>query len=391
MKILQVLPHFSHRPLSLGSGVVHVVYYISNELARRGHEVTICTSSACDIIGRRQIHGFSNPVMLDDVKIDYFPFRVSFDHFYLTPKLIPFIRDHINDFDIAHLHDIRCFQSFVVYHYAMKHALPYVLQPHGSYLGSFDGSKLKWMLDSLLSSRVLKHANRIITLTKTEAEYYRTHGISAKQIDIIDNGVDLFRYQSTSRSGEFRKKFSIREEDRIILYVGRIASTKGLDFLVDAFSELLHELGNVKLVLVGPDAGYVRKLQQQINDLHIQEGVLFTGPIDETDKIRAYVDADVLVTPSYTGFPLTFLEACACGTPIIATHKGDALDWIDENVGYVINYNRTDLNKAITRILFDQDLKAKFKTNCRRLVEDRFAWPNIVDRIEEVYRRAVCE
>ena len=62
--------------------------------------------------------------------------------------------------------------------------------------------------------------------------------------------------------------------------------------------------------------------------------------MSEKEKITIFVDADVFVTPSFSGFPVTFLEACACSTPIITTNKGDELDWIHNKVGYVVEYNK---------------------------------------------------
>jgi glycosyltransferase involved in cell wall biosynthesis len=389
VNILQVLPVFPPSPLNLASGVVHVVYHISNELVKRGHEVTICTSSASGIDGAGQLRGFNNPVVLDGVKIYYFPYQISFDHFYVTPRLVPFMRDTIDHFDIAHLHDIRCFQSLVVYRYARKRERPYVLQLHGSYLGTFEGNKLKWLLDSVCSSKVLRDSNRLIALNKTEAAYCEERGIAAEKIDIVPNGIDVSKYGQALVWGRFRKKFGIRKDELVILYVGRIASTKGLDLLLEAFLDVKTHLPTAKLVLVGPDdLRFESTLKKRAKNLKIEGSTLFTGPVSESDKIDAYIDADVFVTPSFTGLPLTFLESCACGTPIVTTNNGDDIDWIHGHVGYVVNYDKNDVANAISSILLDERTRAEFKVNCKKLAQEQFAWPRIVDEIEKTYRRA---
>jgi glycosyltransferase involved in cell wall biosynthesis len=389
VNILQILPHFPPAPLDFGSGVVHVAYHVSKELAARGHNVTICTSSFADTIGDvRPISGFNNPVVMDGIKVVYFPYSMSYDHFYLTLSLVPYMKKNIGTFDVAHLHDVRCFQSIVTHHYAKEHGLPYVVQIHGSYLGSFDDNKPKWLLDSVFSRKVLKDANRVIALTRTEADYYRRQGITAEKIDIVGNGIDLSRYRQAATRGKFRKKFGIGKEDRVILYVGRLTNTKGLDLLLEATSDLKNRLRALKLVLVGPDFGYASELKRKASDLKIEDCTLFIGPVDETDKIDAYVDADVFVTPSFTGFPLTFLESCACGTPIVTTSNADTLDWIDGKVGYVTAYKKDELAEAIMKIFCDYLTRAEFQANCRTLVEKQFRWSNIVDKIEETYRRA---
>ncbi len=389
MKILQIIPYFPPSPLDFGSGVVHVVYHMSKELVKRGHDVTICTSAfANDVESAREIRGLSNPTTIDGIKVLYFTYPVSYRNFFLTPKIVWYLKNHIAAFDVAHLHDVRCFQSIVTHRYARKSALPYVLQPHGSYLGTFGDNKFKWLLDYIVSRKVLRDASRVIALTSTEAEYYSRNGIAVDKIDIVSNGIDLSKFGRAQTKGKFRKKFGIDTNELVVLYVGRMAETKGLVLLIEAFSDLHDQFTNAKLVLIGPDSfGYESTLKKKTRDLQIQESTLFCGPIDEFDKINAYADADVFVTPQFTGFPLTFLESCACGTPIVTTDKGDAIDWINGQVGYVTGYNKTELKDGITRILSEDRTRAEFKDNCRKLAQ-RFAWPPLVDKIEDTYRRA---
>jgi len=390
MNVLQVCPLLTRSPQSIGSGVPRVVYHVSKELVRRGHAVTICTSSSAKGSASHEQIQNSNPAILDGIRVFYFPYSVSHKLFYVTPQLVPYLKKKLDTFDVAHLHDVRCFQSLATHHYARKSGFPYVLQLHGSYLGTINGSKLKWLLDTAISYKVLRDSKRVIALTKTEAEYYGKKGIAAGAIDIVGNGVEFSENGGEIAKGRFREKAAIRDDQFIILYVGRIASSKGLDMLAEAFSVLKDRLGAATLVLVGQDhLGYESTLKKRVKALNIEDSTIFTGPISESDKIDAYEDADVFVTPSFTGLPLTFLESCACGTPIVTTHNGDDIDWIDGNVGYVVNYDKNDLAAAISNILLDDRTRAEFKANCRKLAHEQFAWPSVVDKIEETYRRAV--
>jgi glycosyltransferase involved in cell wall biosynthesis len=121
-----------------------------------------------------------------------------------------------------------------------------------------------------------------------------------------------------------------------------------------------------------------------VNSLNITDKVLFTGPVSEIDKFAAYTDSDVFVTPSFYGFPLTFLEAMACGTPIVTTNKGDFIENIDHKVGYVVEYNEDELANAIYDILTDDLLRDEFKKNCTAFIK-QFDWSKIAKDIEEVY------
>ena len=144
------------------------------------------------------------------------------------------------------------------------------------------------------------------------------------------------------------------------------------------------------LIIAGPDDGYLNEARALANSLGIYNSVMFTGFISSEDKLKALVDADVFVTPSFYGFPMTFLEACATGTPIITTTLGDTLEWINGNVGYVSLPTYSHIAEAIYRIVSDDELHEKFSRNCRGIVRSEFSLEKVVDRLEQVYR-AVAE
>jgi len=85
-------------------------------------------------------------------------------------------------------------------------------------------------------------------------------------------------------------------------------------------------------------------------------------------------------------FPMTFLESCATGTPIITTTLGDTLEWINGNVGYVTPPEYCDLAKAIHTIISNDELHGKFSKNCLKIVRDEFSLENVVDRLEQAYK-----
>ena len=112
------------------------------------------------------------------------------------------------------------------------------------------------------------------------------------------------------------------------------------------------------------------------------------GPVYGGDKLAAYVDTDVFVTPSFYGFPITFMEACATGTPIVTTERWDHLDWLDGRIGYVTRYDDKELANAIAAILGDSALAERFGANGRDIVRTRFNWASIAGQLEEIYAGA---
>ncbi len=169
------------------------------------------------------------------------------------------------------------------------------------------------------------------------------------------------------------------------MYLGRIHKIKGLDLLVKTFSDLIKKLDDIRLVIVGPDDGFLSTIKKQTEDLKIDGRILFAGPLYERDKLEAYVDADVYVLPSvYETFPVTVLEACACGTPVIVTDQCGIADIVDE-VGYVVEYDKDQLQDAIIKILSDEGLRRKFGEEGKRLVGEEFGWDEVVLDIENIY------
>ena len=217
---------------------------------------------------------------------------------------------------------------------------------------------------------------------------FKKSDIPEEKIAIIPNGIDLSEYGDLPPKGSFKRKFDIPRDNEVILYLGRIHKIKGIDFLVKAYASLIRNMkcNDAVLVIAGPDDGYLNEVRSLASSLGVSASVLFTGFISSEDKLGALVDADLFVTPSFYGFPITFLEACATGTPIITTTLGDTLEWIDGNVGYMTLPTHPDMARAIHRIISDDELREKFSRNCRDAMKSKFSLGKVVDKLEQIYK-----
>ena len=377
MKILQVAQFFS--PVHGGSA--EIPYQLSKELAKRGHEITIYASD----YKSSQEYITSIP----EVEVCLFKSWLNYAKFHVTPGIIKRAKKEIKQFDIIHMHNYRTFQNVVAHHYAKKYEVPYVLQARGS-IPRFKTKKiLKELFDIFWGYRILKDANKLIFSTKLELKKCEEDiNIDKNKIEIVPNGIDLSEYSNLPEKGEFRRKYRIKDDEKMILYLGRIDEIKGINLLVEAFSDLRKELDDVKLVIAGPDDGFLSTLKRQIEDLNIGDKVLFTGPLFKKDKLRVYVDADIFVLPSkYESFGNVAMEACACGTPVIVTDRCGIAEFVDK-AGYVVEYDKDRLRNALFKILSDEELRRRFGEEGRKLVREYFNWNNIIRKIEEVYETA---
>lgn len=385
MKILEVCPNFGS---SVASGSAKVIYDLSRKLARRGHSVVVYTSDMEDKNTRIK----KRVEEIDGVEVHRFPALGTVAarqmKLFITPKMVRAVKYDIGSFNIVHLHEYRTLQNIIIHHFAKKCGVPYVLQTHGCLPKIEPWIRLKWVYDVFFGYRLLRDASKVIALNQVEAELYSRMGVSEAKIVVVPNGIDLSEFADLPPKGCFKKKFNIPKNKKIILYLGRIHKTKGIDLLIKAHAYMIKQMKceDTLLVIAGPDDGYLVEAKSLVDSSGTSDSVLFTGFIDSEDKLEALVDADLFVTPSFYGFPMTFLEACAVGTPIVTTTLGDTLDWINGNVGYVTPPTYRSLAKAAYEIISDVGLAERFSRNGRLIVKTKFSLENTVDKIESIYR-----
>ncbi len=373
MKILEVTNLFS--PVHGGSA--EVPYQLSRELSQRGHRLTLYTSDL-------QI-GQEYRRYLPESEVCAFK-TFALLNFQVTPGMIARARDEVKRFDVIHLHNYRTFQNILIHHYAKQYGIPYVLQAHGSLPRIMGKETLKRIFDNLWGYNILQDAARLIAVTKVEAEQYQDMGVSEAKIEIVPHGINLAEFENLPQRGEFRSKHGLADNEKIVLYLGRIHRIKGLDLLARAFADIARSTADVRLVVVGPDGGYRPALEKLLTSLGISDRVLLTGTLYGRDKLQAYVDADVYVLPSsYEIFGITILEACACGIPVVVTDRCGIADVIHEQAGLAVPFDKEALSRAIVRLLDDASARLEFGKKGKQLVQETFNWGRIAKKVEGIY------
>jgi glycosyltransferase involved in cell wall biosynthesis len=304
--------------------------------------------------------------------------------------MIQKLRKEIKSFDIVHMHNYITFQNTVASHYARQYGVPCVLQAHGALARKLGRKWVNKISDTVWGRRILRDASKVIAVTKIEAKQYQDLGLSEDKIEVVPNGIDLSEFDNLPERGEFRRKYGFNDNEKIILYLGRVHKIKGLDLLARAFADLSKPLNDIRLVIVGPDDGYLSSLKKLVAALGISDKVLFTGPLHGQEKLKAYVDAEVYVLPSvYEIFGITVLEALGCGTPVIVTDRCGIADVIDGQAGLVVPYDEEQLRNAVLKLLDDDKMRQRFSQKGKLLVREKFNWEQIVEQIEGLYERVI--
>jgi glycosyltransferase involved in cell wall biosynthesis len=392
MKILQVVSYFY--PAWSYGGPPRVVYELSKELARRNHEVTVYTTDSLDPKNRIETASHMEPVELEGMRVYYFRnlsnWLAGTHHMFLPPSLIRAARHHLKEFDVIHLNEARTMVHLPVQHYAERYGIPYILQAHGSLPRMMAKQGFKQVYDRLWGFRTLRGASKVIALTKAEAEEYKDMGVSEDRIEVIPNGINLSEFENLPERGKFRRKYSLNDSQKMILYLGRMHKIKGLDLLAEAFAGFSSTFNDVNLVISGSDDGYFTTLKELVKSLKIEEKVLFTGPLYGRDKLEAYIDADVCVLPSlHEGFPVSVLEAGVCGKPVIVTDRCNVADMVNNEMGLTVSYDKNQLQGALAYLLNDKGKRQDFGQHGAELVHREFSWSHIAERVERLYQTVV--
>jgi len=380
MRVLQVLPYFSPRM----GGVARAVYGIARHLSHRGHDVTVVAGDY------KQNEATFPPGEFRQV---WLRSVVSRWGFYYTPSLVAWMQDHVAEFDVIHLHEVRTFQNAVARRYALREGVPYVLSAHGTLPVIVERKLAKRVYDLLVGRRLLASASRLVAVSTLEAEQYRQTGrIEEGRIRVIHNGLDLDEFSPLPSRGLLRDKLGIPREAPLVLFLGRLHRIKGIDFLLEAFARLREEVKDVILVIAGPDEGELAHLQALANRLQVAQEVRFAGPLYNEDKLAAYVDADVVASPgAYEIFGLVPFEALQCGTPVVVGDGSGVSELVQEaKAGYIVPPGDVDaLADSLRRALAGgAEIQAQVAAG-QAFVRQELDWEVIAGRLEDLYAEIV--
>lgn len=175
--------------------------------------------------------------------------------------------------------------------------------------------------------------------------------------------------------------------DKYLLHIGTLNPRKNLLFLIDVFYEVSKRLPDYKLVIVGKEGWYYDKLYQKVEKYGLQGKVVFTGYIDEADKVYLYNGSSLFVFPSlYEGFGLPPLEAMKCAIPVISSNTS-SLPEVVSDAGILLSpTDKKGWIDSITRVLIDKKL---YENLSKKSLEqaNKFSWERCAKQTLEVYKK----
>ncbi len=360
-------------------GPIPVTRELTERLAAHGHGVSVVTTTLVDLHSRPSRH--TRTEKRHGVEITYLATPLSYRWMGITPSL-PVALERLPRPDVVHVLGFRDAVSTGVAAWARLRRIPYVFEPLGMFEPRLRKVTLKRTLDATLYRGVAGGAAAVVVSSEREAAHVRDGGVHVDRVRVRGNGFPD-PDSMPARRGVLRGELGIPEGAPIALYVGRIASGKGIDHLLAA----TRELSDLHLVLVGPDDRH-----GAIDEVRAAEATGRVHSLGATAEppLHLYPEADVLCLPSAgESFGMAAAEAAAAGTPVVVTDRCGIASFFREGEAIVVPYTATALTDALRRVLADAELRRSLAAGGIAAAR-RNSWKHVTTHQEEIYREAIA-
>ncbi|MCI4326091.1 MAG: glycosyltransferase family 4 protein [Thermoplasmata archaeon] len=387
---MQIAELSTRYPPGLG-GVERHVREVSVRLAARGHRVDAFTSDLyreypwqplgadvpreqlVDGVSVHRLHAWSLPGEL------HYPFLRKLDA--RLAAAAP---------DVAHAHTYGTNHAAAAARYARNSGRPFVLSVHYHPIWSIEGGwlrhRIRGFYDRRLAAPIVGAARRVVVQTHEEERLLRVPGFPVPKVEIVPPG---YTPLPDPPPGERPFARSIGVDGPFLLFVGRLASNKGLLGLLEAFRPLAGHDPSATLVIVGEDGGMRPALAAKVAALGLGRRVRFTGFVaDERLLASAFREARLFVLPSeYEAFGLVILEALAQGTPAVASRVGGIPEFLEDGkAGRLVPPNDpAALAGTLAALWDDEPARLRFGAYGRDQVVPRYSWDRVVDELERIF------
>jgi glycosyltransferase involved in cell wall biosynthesis len=390
MRVLHVIPSLS--PTSGGPS------FALPAMARAllPHEIRLIAATTDDDGPGRHLsrvtHGVETPQ--DGWSALYFPKQTEF--YKVSLPLRGWLRAHVTEFDVVHIHAVFSFASLVAGHAAAAQGVPYIVRPLGvlNRWGMENRRKLvKALSFRLFDLPMLKKAAAMHYTSRMEMEDAARFGLTNLQ-RVIPIGIDLAPFDSLPPRSVFSAHFPETAATRNLLFLSRIDEKKGLDLLIAAFAKISPTQPNTRLIICGDgDPALIGKLKTMATAGGLADRITWAGQVTGELRLAAFSAAELFVLPSHSeNFGIALLEAMAAGLPCLSTDQV-ALAVEAAVVGAVcaVACEGSALSEALRSLLSDAGERARLAKAAKEAAIHRYSLKamgaGLKDLYESVLRR----
>ena len=271
--------------------------------------------------------------------------------------------------------------------------LPYVVFAHGNEI--LAAEKGAWDTPR----RALREADRVIAVSRFTASILRDRiGVDPARLVIMHPGCDVDRFRPvTARASVRERLLGSRTSANVLLTVANLVRRKGHEVVLQALPRVRERFPDVVYVIVG-DGPYRPELERLTASLGLGDSVAFAGRIPADELPDAYALSDVFVMPSRAqlelddveGFGMVYIEANACGKPVVGGRSGGIADAVvDGETGLLVAPDDpSDVAATLERLLADASLRQRLGAQGRARALADFTWGGFAIRLDAVLESA---
>lgn len=369
------------------NGVVTSIISLKEAYERKGHEVYIFAPRVEDYIDEeKNIFRYRSINLTSKVK---YPIAIPLS--FRVKKVITEFNP-----DIVHVHHPFVLSSQAIM-YGEKFGIPKILTLHTQYEQyAYYIAPIPQKITQETIKMIISHLSYKIDCITAPSEsmkgLIRSYGIK-NRIEIIPNAIELdsFQEKNEQKCSEIKKRYNLKEEDKIILYVGRIAREKSIDKIIKALAVIKKKgFSKMKLLIVGQGPA-MDELSQLVKALRVEEDVIFTGVVSN-EEISHYYKIAYLFTIASTSesFGIVIIEALASGIPVLAVRAPGAVDILTDGVdGLLTEDNVEKFANSLEKLIIEPGLREKLSEGALR-TSQRYSIDVISDRMLDLYREIIA-
>lgn len=278
------------------------------------------------------------------------------------------------DVDVVYSHSIGL--AFIGYILAKIFKAKYVLRLYG--IGTVSAPRfLHW---GLMRKQAFWYPADLYIITQDGSngyEYALKRGIPPHKIAFLRNGID--KQENLKRNESLYKELAPNNE-KLLLSVSRLAETKNIDKIIEAFYEVSKILPNTRLIIVGD--GLERKnLEIMVSQSNISDRICFTGSIYQKDVVKYQSIADIFISMNeISSLSNAVFKAMSCGKCVIALDRGATRELIKDGENGIVIKSFEELKDAIIKLLSDPSLIARLGSEAKKTIA---TWPSWEERVQQ--------
>jgi glycosyltransferase involved in cell wall biosynthesis len=378
LRILLASP--AYWPARAFGGPVVAARELVRRLVERGHTVDIVTTTLVDVGSRPERR--SSIATVDGATVRYVGTPFHYRWMGITPTLPLRLRRFPRP-DVVHIFGFRDPVTTLTAAWCRRRSIPYVFEPLGMFRPRLRKVWLKSALDASLYRGVASGAALVLCASPRERDDVVACGVPPERVRVRGNGFPTPLDRSSPLGSDLRGGLGIPGDAQIVLYVGRIASGKGIEHLL----ALAGRLPEVHVVLAGPDDrhGVTALVRAAQGNGRVHLLGQSDGP--PTDLYR---QADVFVLASDgESFGLVAAEAAAAGTPVVVSDRCGIAPFFEDGEALVIRATDDAVVAAVESVLGDDALRRQLSSGGVEAAR-RNSWDRVTDLQEELYLEAIA-